>query len=148
MSEETVEAVTRVEIFEPPMCCPTGLCGPVQDPTLLDLLETVRTLESDGARVARYQPLGNPAAFALGRMGARSITESVEIVGTPTRPWTFCPTLRSRTGTTRFEALAGAPSEPLFERLVGGVGESPRTAPSNTHNLSSSSPTQYKESIR
>ena len=52
-----------VEIFEPPMCCPTGLCGPVQDQTLLDLLETVRSLESNGVKVARYQPGANSSAF-------------------------------------------------------------------------------------
>jgi pseudouridine-5'-phosphate glycosidase len=45
------------------MCCPTGLCGPVQDQTLLDLLETVRALESNGVKVARYQPGSHPSAF-------------------------------------------------------------------------------------
>jgi len=63
MSDQTVETVATVEIFEPPMCCPTGLCGPVQDQTLLDLLETVRSLESNGVKVLRYQPGSNPSAF-------------------------------------------------------------------------------------
>ena len=63
MSDQTVETVATVEIFEPPMCCPTGLCGPVQDQTLLDLLETVRSLESRGVKVSRYQPNTNPTAF-------------------------------------------------------------------------------------
>jgi pseudouridine-5'-phosphate glycosidase len=39
------------------------MCGPVQDQTLLDLLETVRSLESNGVKVARYQPTTNPTAF-------------------------------------------------------------------------------------
>ena len=63
MSEATAQTVATVEIFEPPMCCPTGLCGPVQDQTLLDLLETVRSLESSGVKIARYQPNTNPTAF-------------------------------------------------------------------------------------
>ena len=63
MTTETGTVTATVEIFEPPMCCPTGLCGPVQDQTLLDLLETVRSLESSGVRVARYQPNTNPTAF-------------------------------------------------------------------------------------
>ena len=63
MSETTAQTVATVEIFEPPMCCPTGLCGPVQDQTLLDLLETVRSLESSGVKIARYQPNTNPTAF-------------------------------------------------------------------------------------
>ena len=30
-----------VEIFDPPLCCPTGLCGPVLDTTLVDLSEAI-----------------------------------------------------------------------------------------------------------
>jgi hypothetical protein len=30
-------APVDVEIFDPPMCCPTGLCGPTLDQTLLDV---------------------------------------------------------------------------------------------------------------
>ena len=63
MSEVTAQTVATVEIFEPPMCCPTGLCGPVQDQTLLDLLETVRALESSGVKIARYQPNTSPTVF-------------------------------------------------------------------------------------
>ena len=63
MSEAAARIVATVEIFEPPMCCPTGLCGPVQDQTLLDLLETVRSLESSGVKISRYQPNTNPTAF-------------------------------------------------------------------------------------
>ncbi len=63
MNETNSTVMATVEIFEPPMCCPTGLCGPVQDQTLLDLLETVRSLESTGVKVARYQPNTNPTAF-------------------------------------------------------------------------------------
>ncbi len=33
-----------VEFFDPPMCCPTGLCGPTLDQTLLDVNEMVISL--------------------------------------------------------------------------------------------------------
>ncbi|MCL6429778.1 MAG: arsenic metallochaperone ArsD family protein [Anaerolineae bacterium] len=33
----------RLEIFDPPLCCPTGLCGPTVDKTLLDVNEMVLT---------------------------------------------------------------------------------------------------------
>ena len=52
-----------VEIFDPPMCCPTGMCGPTIDQTLLDLNEVVMTLESKGISVARYQMSSHPNAF-------------------------------------------------------------------------------------
>jgi 2-keto-4-pentenoate hydratase len=63
---------TRVEIFEPPMCCSTGLCGPTIDPVLLDVSEMVLKLSSQGVVVQRYvmnqQPqafLNNPAVYRL-----------------------------------------------------------------------------------
>jgi hypothetical protein len=52
-----------VEIFDPPMCCPTGLCGPTLDQTLLDLNEMILTLQAEGVRVARYQMTNHPTAF-------------------------------------------------------------------------------------
>jgi len=48
---------TKIEIFDPPMCCPSGLCGPTIDPALLDINETVLRLkkEYDGkVTVERY----------------------------------------------------------------------------------------------
>ncbi len=52
-----------VEIFDPPLCCPTGVCGPTVDQTLLDVNEMILDLKRDGVRVERYQMAGNPAAF-------------------------------------------------------------------------------------
>lgn len=52
-----------VEFFDPPMCCPTGMCGPTIDPALLDLNEMVLTLQSEGIGVARYQMTSHPQAF-------------------------------------------------------------------------------------
>lgn len=52
-----------VAIFDPPMCCPTGLCGPTLDQTLLDLNETILSLQKDGYQVERYQMTSHPQAF-------------------------------------------------------------------------------------
>ncbi len=52
-----------VEIFDPPMCCPTGICGPTIDQTLLDLNEMVMALQSQGISVARYQMTSHPHVF-------------------------------------------------------------------------------------
>lgn len=52
-----------VELFDPPMCCPTGLCGPTLDQTLLDLNEMILALQSEGINVQRYQMASNPQAF-------------------------------------------------------------------------------------
>jgi hypothetical protein len=52
-----------VELFDPPMCCPTGLCGPTLDQMLLDVNEMVLKLKASGVRLERYQMSGNPNAF-------------------------------------------------------------------------------------
>src|SRR5690349_5765388 len=52
-----------VEFFDPPMCCPTGLCGPTLDQTLLDMNEMILGLQRENLRVERYQMSTNPNAF-------------------------------------------------------------------------------------
>ena len=53
----------RVELFEPPMCCPTGVCGPTPDQTLLDVNEMVLALLDRGVQVDRYQMTSHPTRF-------------------------------------------------------------------------------------
>jgi hypothetical protein len=45
------------------MCCPTGLCGPTLDQTLLDLNEMILALQDEGLQVVRYQMTSHPNAF-------------------------------------------------------------------------------------
>ncbi len=52
-----------VEVFDPPMCCSTGLCGPTIDQTLLDVNEMLGALSAAGVRVERYQMSSNSKAF-------------------------------------------------------------------------------------
>jgi hypothetical protein len=45
----------QIEIFDPPMCCPGGLCGPAIDPTLLDLSEAILRMKNEqDITVQRY----------------------------------------------------------------------------------------------
>ena len=59
----TSVAPADVEFFDPPMCCPTGLCAPTVDQTLLDMNEMILALQRDNVRVERYQMSSNPNAF-------------------------------------------------------------------------------------
>jgi hypothetical protein len=59
----TSVAPADVEFFDPPMCCPTGLCGPTLDQTLLDMNEMILALQRENVRVERYQMSSNPNAF-------------------------------------------------------------------------------------
>jgi len=55
--------LVEVEIFDPPMCCSTGLCGPTVDQTLLDVNEMVLQLKKEGTNIERYQMTTHPGAF-------------------------------------------------------------------------------------
>ena len=51
------EKIMTIEIFDPPMCCPSGLCGPDIDPALLDINEAILKVkkEFDGqVKIERY----------------------------------------------------------------------------------------------
>jgi Arsenical resistance operon trans-acting repressor ArsD. len=56
-----------VEVFDPPLCCPTGLCGPVLDTTLLDLGEAIVALQAEGHAVTRHMMTTDPQAFMRNR---------------------------------------------------------------------------------
>ena len=56
-----------IEIFDPPLCCPTGLCGPVLDTTLLDISEAIVALQAEGRSVTRHMMAADPQAFMRNR---------------------------------------------------------------------------------
>lgn len=56
--------MTKVEIFDPAMCCSTGVCGPSVDPELTRVASAVYSLEKRGFDIKRYQLTGDPDKFA------------------------------------------------------------------------------------
>jgi hypothetical protein len=52
-----------IEVYDPPMCCSTGVCGPSPDPKLIAFHETVLRLEAEGVTVKRYMLTAQPAEF-------------------------------------------------------------------------------------
>lgn len=71
-----------VELFDPPMCCPTGICGPTIDQALLDLNEMVMALQSQGVSVARYQMTSHPNAF-LGNAEVMKLVREQQMAALP-----------------------------------------------------------------
>ncbi|WP_292386937.1 arsenite efflux transporter metallochaperone ArsD [Methanosarcina sp. UBA5] len=55
--------MTKMIIFDPAMCCSTGLCGPVINPELLRISTALNNLEKNGVKVERYNLNNNPQAF-------------------------------------------------------------------------------------
>ena len=52
-----------IEVFDPPMCCSTGVCGPDADDELVTVSKVLRKLERQGATVERYNPASHPEMF-------------------------------------------------------------------------------------
>ena len=53
----------KVQIFDPEMCCTSGVCGTAPDPTLIEVNGLVERLKAKGANVTRYQLSRQPHAF-------------------------------------------------------------------------------------
>ncbi|MBO1512838.1 arsenite efflux transporter metallochaperone ArsD [Metabacillus bambusae] len=54
----------KVEIFDPAMCCSTGVCGPSVDPELTRVASAVYSLEKKGLEIKRYNLTNEPGVFA------------------------------------------------------------------------------------
>lgn len=50
-------------IYDPPMCCSTGVCGPNPDQRLIALQDTLAALKADGVEVERYIITQSPEKF-------------------------------------------------------------------------------------
>ncbi|SDM82195.1 arsenite efflux transporter metallochaperone ArsD [Sediminibacillus halophilus] len=55
--------MSKVEIFDPAMCCSTGVCGPSVDPDLTRVASAVYSLEQKGVDIKRFNLANEPAAF-------------------------------------------------------------------------------------
>jgi hypothetical protein len=44
----------KIEIFDPALCCPTGLCGPSINPDLMRIAAAVEFLRRQGVRIVRH----------------------------------------------------------------------------------------------
>jgi arsenite methyltransferase len=53
-----------VEVFDPSMCCSTGVCGPSVDPLLPRFAADLDWLKNNGIQVSRHNLAQEPAAFA------------------------------------------------------------------------------------
>ena len=47
----------KMNIYEPAMCCPTGVCGVGVDPELLRISTVLNNLEKKGIEIGRFQTL-------------------------------------------------------------------------------------------
>lgn len=55
--------MTHVQVFDKPMCCSTGVCGPQVDPTLPRFAADLDWLKNQGHAVERFNLAQHPKAF-------------------------------------------------------------------------------------
>ena len=69
-------------IFDPALCCPTGICGAEIDQTLVDFAADLDWLKSEGIEVQRINLSQEPALFAENEQ-VKSILENSSVEGLP-----------------------------------------------------------------
>lgn len=57
------EEAAAISIYDPAMCCSTGVCGPSTDPELTRIAQDLKWAESQGAKVERFNLAQEPNAF-------------------------------------------------------------------------------------
>lgn len=75
----------KISIYEPSMCCPTGLCGVGVDPELLRISGVANSLKSKGIEMVRYNLSNDPMAF----MTNKTINTMINEKGVEGLPATF-----------------------------------------------------------
>ena len=53
-----------IQIFDPALCCSTGVCGVNVDQALVDVSADVQWAQQNGARIERFNLAHEPMAFA------------------------------------------------------------------------------------
>jgi len=53
----------KLQVFDPAMCCSTGVCGPEVDPALVRFAADLEWLKESGVVVERFNLSQEPAAF-------------------------------------------------------------------------------------
>ena len=67
-----------LQIFDPAMCCSSGVCGPEVDTKLVQFAADIDWLKSQGLIVQRQNLTQNPAAFGENERVKAALTEKGE----------------------------------------------------------------------
>jgi len=74
-----------LKIYDPAMCCSTGVCGPDVDPELVQLAGFLKKLDACAVKVERYNLSQEPAAYTANAAVATALKEK----GTDALPLVF-----------------------------------------------------------
>lgn len=109
--------IRTIQVYDPPMCCSTGICGPNIDPDLVNFASTLSQLKGLGISIERYNLTQQPLAFAQNP----AVKAALESDGTEALPLIFLD------GTIYLKGRYPSRDErPVFFRTALGItAESP-----------------------
>lgn len=111
----------RLQVFEPALCCNTGVCGPDLDQDLVAFTADLEYLRSRGVDITRHNLANDPQAFA----GTPVVSDFLRVAGSAGLPLTLVDGVTVATGSypdrARLEALAG-PDVPAPEATAPEAG--------------------------
>jgi hypothetical protein len=81
-AQQEREGASVLEIFDKPMCCSTGICGPFVDPALVQFAADLEWLRRQGVHVDRFNLSQQPSAFSE-QEDVRAMLNSVGVTALP-----------------------------------------------------------------
>jgi len=74
--------MSTIEVFEPALCCSSGVCGPDVPQELVTFSADVEWVRGVGGDVARFKLAGEPVAFT----GRRAVLDFLQLSGSESLP--------------------------------------------------------------
>ncbi len=99
--------MATIRVFEPALCCNSGVCGPDLDQSLVDFTADLNHLQSQGADIERHNLANDPTAFATDD----TVRAFLQLAGSDGLPLTLVDGVTVMTGTY--------PSRAQLERFAG-----------------------------
>ena len=69
-----------IRVFDPALCCSTGVCGPSIDPELARFAADVDWLQKQGVTIERFNLAQQPAAFAESPAVKEALERGTEVL--------------------------------------------------------------------
>lgn len=104
----------KVAIYDPAMCCSTGLCGPAIDPVLVRVNDAVMALKRQGVEVERYNLAQQTKLF----LENKAVADLLHAGGKKSLPVTLVDGTVFRSG-----------AYPTYEELCTALGIAPQAPP-------------------
>ena len=107
----------RIRVFDPPLCCPTGVCGPSVDPDLVRISADLAWLAAQGVAVERFNLAQQPQEFVANARVSAMLREA----GEAALPLVLCD-----------DAVLAVGRYPSREALAHAAGLGASTVPSES----------------